>query len=285
MLLRNKIDTLLFQEDNEIILETLSLFRIFLCITCIVFIIFEFNSTFYTKHSIILNQSICVIIYSKYFIALKCLCIFSGILFAIGIDILLVKILFLISFFQINLHSYLITNNFNYNTHLLFFLLLLTFSNSSTYYTLFNKNIGQRIMIPTLYDRYCIGFVKLYIGILYFQTFLSKLIVSGIAWFATGDTLKTVILLRGSEFSKVFLNYPFMFKFFSILTGIFELSFLIILVCTRKEKMIGIIAILFHLSVFCMMKISFWFLWILFIPIFIIPNTNIKKYKKQSKLL
>ena len=123
-----------------------------------------------------------------------------------------------------------------------------------------------------MYDRYCIGFSKLYIGFLYLQAFLSKLINSGIEWFTSGDTIKTYILLRGTTLGKLFLSYPTSFKIFTALSGVFELSFIFILLFAKRDKLLGIAGILFHLSIFLLMEISFWFLWVLFIPLFILPE-------------
>lgn len=278
MLIVEKFKSILFQDNNSEILRTLSLYRFFICIVCIIFIAFEFNSTFYTAHAKIINPSFFYIPSSIIFTVFKWMCIITGIIFAIGNNKYVFKILFLTSFIYINTYSYFVTNNFNYNTHLIFFLLLITFSNSTEYYSLFRKkNTLLNINCITLYDRYCIGFSKLYIGFLYLQAFLSKLINSGIEWFTSGDTIKTYILLRGTTIGKLFLLYPTSFKIFTALSGVFELSFIFILLFTKRDKLLGIGGILFHLSIFLLMEISFWFLWVLFIPLFILPELKFLK--------
>jgi hypothetical protein len=61
------------------------------------------------------------------------------------------------------------------------------------------------------------------------------------------------------------------------LSGVFELSFIFILLFTKRDKLLGIGGILFHLSIFLLMEISFWFLWVLFIPLFILPELKFLK--------
>ncbi len=283
MLLIEKFKSILFQDDNNDILKTLSLYRFFICIICITFIAFEFNSTFYTAHAVIINPTLFYIPSYTIFTALKIICILSGIIFAIGNNNLINKLLFLLSFISINTYSFLVTNNFNYNTHLIFFLLLITFSNSTEYYSIpKNKFTPLNTNTIILYDRYCVGFSKLYIGFLYLQAFLSKLINSGIEWFTSGDTIKTYILLRGTTLGKLFLSYPISLKIFAGLTGVFELSFIFLLLFAKRDKLLGIAGILFHLSIFLLMEISFWFLWILFIPLFIMPKLNSCLVKKTK---
>lgn len=278
MLIIEKFKSILFQDNNNEILRTLSLYRFFICIICIIFIAFEFNSTFYTEHAKIINPSFFFIPSFIIFTIFKWMCILAGIILAIGNNKYVFKILFLTSFVYINTYSYFVTNNFNYNTHLIFFLLLITFSNSTEYYSFFRKkDTSLNINSITMYDRYCIGFSKLYIGFLYLQAFLSKLINSGIEWFTSGDTIKTYILLRGTTLGKLFLSYPTSFKIFTALSGVFELSFIFILLFAKRDKLLGIAGILFHLSIFLLMEISFWFLWVLFIPLFILPELKFLK--------
>lgn len=278
MLIIEKFKSILFQDNNNEILRTLSLYRFFICIICIIFIAFEFNSTFYTEHAKITNPSFFFIPSFIIFTIFKWMCILAGIILAIGNNKYVFKILFLTSFVYINTYSYFVTNNFNYNTHLIFFLLLITFSNSTEYYSFFRKkDTSLNINSITMYDRYCIGFSKLYIGFLYLQAFLSKLINSGIEWFTSGDTIKTYILLRGTTLGKLFLSYPTSFKIFTALSGVFELSFIFILLFAKRDKLLGIAGILFHLSIFLLMEISFWFLWVLFIPLFILPELKFLK--------
>jgi len=268
MLNIEKIEAILFQENNNEPLRTLCLFRFFLCVTCVIFLAFEFNPIFYVKYASIISPS--AITSLCFFNLAKTVGILFGILFAIGCDLLIIKLTFLIVFTCFNFYSYLITKNFNYNTHLIFFLLLITFSNCSYYFSFFKSKLNN----ATNYDKFCIGFAKLYIGFLYFQSFLSKVVNSGVHWFTSGDTIKTYLILKGTYIGKLFLSFPFLLKIISGFTGLFELSFIIVLLFTNKDKYIAILAIIFHVGIFLLMDISFWFLWILFFPLFIYRTTK-----------
>jgi hypothetical protein len=112
-----------------------------------------------------------------------------------------------------------------------------------------------------------------FIAVLFFQNALSKILHSGMGWFLSGDTLFVETIIDGTTFGQQLTRIPILFPMLSILTGIFEFSFIIIFLFPSLHLWLGIIAFVFHFGTFLVMGISFWFLWPLYIPLFILNKT------------
>lgn len=113
-----------------------------------------------------------------------------------------------------------------------------------------------------------VAFMVAYIAILYFQAGVSKLLLGGWGWFWEGKRVWTETILLGTPFGKWLVGYPLIFQLMGIGTAIFELIIPFLFLSKKSDRFAAFIAILFHLSTFAVMGISFWFLWILFPVLF-----------------
>ena len=157
----------------------------------------------------------------------------------------------------------------NFNNHLIFFLLVLSFS---------------KFFVETRYQQitgsFSVSFPLLYIGILYFQAGLSKLIHGGVDWVLTGRTLRQFSFFLGQNQLKFLMNKIYVSEFFSLLTIIVELSVIFFIIRPNKHKYLAILLITFHLSIYLVMDISFWHL-VVFYPVLLLNS----RYKDQTMAL
>ena len=143
------------------------------------------------------------------------------------------------------------------NTHLNFFTLALCFEPTG-------KNTKAQFETAS----FILAFMIAYIAALYFQAGLSKLLLGGLNWFWEGKRIWTETILLGTPFGKWLTNWPWLFQGMGIGTGVFELILPLFFFFEKTKARCAAIAILFHLSTYIMMGISFWFLWTLYPAIF-----------------
>lgn len=124
---------------------------------------------------------------------------------------------------------------------------------------------------------FALTFIGGYIAVLFFQTGLSKLIYGGIEWYLSGDTLYVETILDGTDFGRFLTSFSWVFPFFGIMVGFFELIFPFFFLFQRFHVLFGCIILLFHLGTFLVMGISFWFLWPLYIPLYIMSYKRLWK--------
>ncbi|CAN5619547.1 hypothetical protein BH11BAC2_BH11BAC2_15840 [soil metagenome] len=191
----------------------------------------------------------------------KVLSILIGLLFIIGFRIKYTsKLFFLLFFFLLAYLSAFDLNIWNGNNHLLFILFLLACVSSDSKITPAinaDKNVQLVLFL-----------IQLYIGVLYFQAFLSKMIFAGMNWFIEGNTIRANIIFSGTEIGKQISIHSHLFAFFGICTMLIEFSILP-LIFFRKYFLAGLLGILFHLSTWIFLDISFWFLWLLYPILFL----------------
>ena len=174
--------------------------------------------------------------------------------------------LFAITFLLFNFYvSCFSTTYWITNTHLNFFAIALCFEP--------RKNCAERFAKAS----FILAFMITYIAALYFQAGLSKLIMGGWEWFFEGKRIWTETILLGTPTGKWLTQWPWIFRMMSLGTAIFELVLPFFFFFNNTRKYVAIIAILFHLSTFAIMGISFWFLWALYPALFFYKSSYIPK--------
>lgn len=172
-----------------------------------------------------------------------------------------IRLLFAFNFLAFNFYitcfgtTYWITN-----THLNIFALILCLEP--------RKSLPQPTKQQTEIASWIVAFMVAYIAILYFQAGLSKLLLGGLEWFWEGKRVWTETILLGTPFGKWLVSYPLIFQFMGIGTAVFELAIPFLFLSNKSDRFAAIIAILFHLSTFAVMGISFWFLWAFYPALF-----------------
>lgn len=112
-------------------------------------------------------------------------------------------------------------------------------------------------------------FAYLYVTTLYLQAGISKLLLGGIQWFTQGERIYVETLLLGTPFGKwLTVKYPFIFTYFGLGTAIVEILVPFLLLFPNTAIWAAIMLIGFHISIYSVMGISFWFLWILYPPLY-----------------
>jgi hypothetical protein len=185
------------------------------------------------------------------FYLLRALVVFSSILFAGGWLLRWMAPLTALSFFVFNYYvSCFAGAQWSYNVHLNLFLFLWWIS-------LKKKDSTE----------FVVGFMQLYVAMLYFQTGLSKLMHGGLRWFTEGETIYTNALLLGGERGAFFAQYEWLFPLAGIATALFELGFLPAYLLGFR-RLLCVAGVLFHLGIFLMLGISFWHMWLLYPALF-----------------
>ncbi len=145
----------------------------------------------------------------------------------------------------------------NFNTHLSFFLLafvIAEFLKGSKYEKEFHS--------------FSISFPLIYIGCLYFQAGLSKLIYGGTEWISTGRTLTQFTYFIGTDMGKLLLSLDHFPQIVSFGTVMLELSIIFIIFFKKFRPVLGIVLILFHTGIYLTMNILFWHLIFLYPALF-----------------
>lgn len=158
----------------------------------------------------------------------------------------------------------------NYNTHLLWFVLGIALTPSAAVYSV--DAMRQRNG-PIARDRrrssaIVLVSMQLFVGVIYFQAGLAKLVAVGPSWYTTGRTLEVSLIRQGSAAGLWLAQFPLIVRKLSLMTGAFELSFLPLLMFKRLHAILAAVAIVFHLSCYVLLGISFWQLWLLYLPLF-----------------
>lgn len=162
-------------------------------------------------------------------------------------------------------------NPWSYNTHLLFFLILLIPSHPDPRWSLFMRS-GRRRPGPTgiTLARTQLFSLQLLVGVLYLQAGVSKLTHGGLRWFWSGTTVQVYGTLMGTSIGQWIAQHPSLCRLACMGTGVLEFSFLpIVLFVPRLRRPLVVTAIMFHLGVYATLGISFWHLWALFPALFL----------------
>ena len=185
---------------------------------------------------------------------LRWLSVLLGILLLVGPPSRVVALALSVTFGVFNAYAAGFGPMWSYNTHLHTFLLALVFAGRDV-------TSARAALILTL--------LQLDVGLLYFQAGVSKLLDGGVAWFTTGSTAAGFVALHGTPFGRALFAHPAAAPLVGLATGAFELGFLPLLAAARLRRWLGAAGICFHLGAWATLGISFWHLWVLFVPLFL----------------
>lgn len=110
------------------------------------------------------------------------------------------------------------------------------------------------------------------VGLIYTSSGLEKIFIGGLDWI-NGDALLSYLQNSPTDLGQNLSNYPFLITLLSILTILWETSFLLIL---HKNKYIRLtlifIGICFHVGVYFFMNVGHYFSPWIWVYIFLLPN-------------
>jgi hypothetical protein len=157
----------------------------------------------------------------------------------------------------------------SYNSHLNLFLLVVGSLDTSDELAVraSRKPSDRRIRSMAL------AFMQLYVGLLYFQSAVSKLRYGGLEWVRSGRTLRGSVALMGTGLGHRLYPHPKIFRYLSVATVVFEALMLPCLVLGKPDRrLLALGAIGFHIGAAATLRISFWHLWALFPTLFLVPS-------------
>jgi hypothetical protein len=182
-----------------------------------------------------------------------------AILFSLGFYERLVSIVLSMLFILFQYAHYKMTPYaWNFNTHLNFFTLI---------YSLYlflpkKKEVSSTMLASTIF----------YVGTLYFQAGISKVIFGGWEWVSTGNTVSQFSFFIGTSFGKWLVSIPGFAQLISGFSILVEISVLPLIFIRSLYRQLGVFLILFHLGILIVMGISFWHLVFLFPSMFVINS-------------
>lgn len=160
----------------------------------------------------------------------------------------------------------------SYNTHLNFFLVATCALDTGRALSL--DALRRRPRPAAALERetasFVVAFMQLFVGVLYLQAGLSKLLRSGTAWFLTGRTLWVHTVTDGSGPARALTRWPWLFRAGGIFAGVFELAFVWLVPFRRAHAPLVVSALAFHGATLLLLGISFWHLALL-VPLLFWP--------------
>jgi hypothetical protein len=190
------------------------------------------------------------------FALLRGACVLAGVGYAVGLWPRLMSWSAALLFLAFNGLVASVTPFWNYNTHLNFFL--------------FGMGWGET---APRYRAAVLNGMRLFIGWLYFQAGLSKLLFAGPAWALTGRTLFTYALVLEGPLGGWVAHHPALSPWLAVLGLGFELVFLPLLVLGVSRRALGGAGLLFHLGIWLVLGISFWHLCLLYPALFLMRSS------------
>lgn len=153
----------------------------------------------------------------------------------------------------------------NYNSNLNVYLLLLSLTDS-------RGSLAKEEAAPPEIATAVLGAMRLYYACVYFQSGLSKLLLSGPSW-ADGKTLRGSWAELGTRAGKWLSRRPVsVAAAASVLALGFEVAFPAAQFMLRKRpQVLGVASLAFHASVKATMDISFWHHAVHALPLFVLP--------------
>jgi len=223
--------------------------------------------------------------FSNYIDELTYFIIFLSVLFGLGVYQKITKplfIMFSIIYLYIFDHeiSEIVPTIWSYTVPLPIILFTLLFLNTNAL-SVDSFLTKEKLKKTTHTQSFIFSFYQLYIPLIFFQSAISKLMVTGPTWFLEADILLTHIKLLNAPAGFHLTQYPFILKSFAFMTGFFELLGFGILYLSRKVYLL--FAIVFHLMTHLIMEISFIFIYPFYFPIFLDLNWLTKKLKLDNK--
>jgi hypothetical protein len=151
-------------------------------------------------------------------------------------------------------------DRWNYNSHLNANLFALGMIDTSAHWAV-KPNAGAADAASLRLQSMALAFMQLGAGVCYAQSALSKLRYGGVAWMSSGRTLRGSVAIMGTPAGHRIYRHKALFKIMSWGTFAFEAGFLPALVIFwPQRRLLGLSAVSFHISVACLMAISFWHL-------------------------
>lgn len=115
-------------------------------------------------------------------------------------------------------------------------------------------------------DSFVISFLQIFILMMFFQSAVSKVMISGWNWFTNHNDLYFHIAVLGTEFGKTLLVHKNVIIALSLLTGVFEFFGIFVFLCSRR--LYALVALAFHFGTWLILDIDFYFLYPLYLAIF-----------------
>jgi hypothetical protein len=169
----------------------------------------------------------------------------------------------------------------SYNSHLNVFMLLVGALNTSDSLAI---RTGRRRAPDPRVQSLVLALLQLNVGVLYFQSAVSKLRHGGVAWMTSGQTLRASTAMMGTPLGHWLYREPRLFRAFSIATVAIEAAFLPALIIGWPDRrLIAAAAGAFHLGAAAVLGISFWHLWALFPALFLAPSPRELQQWRQRR--
>ena len=277
MILTNYFDTFFFNQPMAFI--RLGLLRILTVGICLIMLVSgPYDTIYHTQFaSIMFKAHFPFLIFPQLGEGILWLKMFTygiGLFALIGYLTKLTLPLFTLSYCALNYYIHCFQDHYCMNqAHLNIFLIILSLSPNAKRCSV---DSFLREKPSTLADQenasFTLTFMGGYVALLFFQTGLSKLIYGGIGWFLSGDTLYVETIFDGTDFGRYLTRFSWVFPIIGISVFFLELIFPFLFFFYRYHVLFGIILLSFHFFTYLIMGISFWFLWPLYIPLFLIGN-------------
>lgn len=194
----------------------------------------------------------------EWFAGLRAVGIVSSVAFALGLLTRASCVVTACSFGLVTFYAAQFADRpWSYNTHLLFFLLMFCCVETPREWGV-SGDASPASLRNAESQSFLLFFMRLFVGMIYFQAGLAKLLESGSGWFLSGQTAWSMTALQGTALGKELCRFPWMFPLGSIATGFFELSFLFFFPFRRIYGWLTFAALGFHFMLWATLGISFW---------------------------
>ncbi len=207
------------------------------------------------------------------YLALRALAVTSALAFAAGLVTRASNLVAALSFLALNAYvARFAPEPWGYTTHLNFFLFATCAVDTGRALSLDALRRAPRP--PTPLERetasFVVAFMQLFVGVLYWQSGVSKLLRVGPEWFLTGRTLWVFTVAEGTDFGRALTRWPWLFRAGTLSAGAFELGFLLLVPFRRAHAALALSALAFHGATLALLGISFWHLSLL-VPLLFWP--------------
>jgi hypothetical protein len=110
--------------------------------------------------------------------------------------------------------------------------------------------------------------MQVQVGLVYLLAGISKLRVSGVAWFTGGRNLLASTIFRGTELGQSLVAISALRRSMAVATAVFELGAPALILWPAMHIWLAFMALAFHLGILLVMRISFWHLCVFFPALF-----------------